>query len=210
MYFIGGRIEVFAHFMEKETGMARGSGGGVRQPVRGGGGYGEKGDVAPPPPRRCQNPDATTAYSLCMPTGRQYFSAPFVFISCPGGAPRVQLFPARDAERWVGFRFLGEGRGGQASSVSGSVDQSIKRGPEAALVEVAPEPARNHLPAAAERQVDENESESDDRMSSPEYGVKEDDEEEQVPSRRDEESLFAPEQYVRRKSVESEGLFVSE
>jgi hypothetical protein len=140
-------------------------------------------------------------YSLCMPTGRQYFSAPFVFSSCPGGAPRVQLFPARDAERWVGFRFLGEGRGGQASSVSGSVDQSIKRGPEAALVEVAPEPARNHLPAAAERQVDENESESDDRMSSPEYGVKEDDEE---------ESLFAPEQYVRRKSVESEGLFVSE
>jgi hypothetical protein len=192
-YFIGGTIEVFAHFMERIEGhrresvatghLVRGGGGGVRR----------------------MNPDATTAYSLCMPTERQYFSRAFVFIPEMRVSTKGKLAQAGIAECWPGFDFSA----GVAPKVHiTSVDGSLR------------------LAAPTGRQeARDSEEESDDRMSSPEFEyasavVMKGLEEQKDSFHGSVGALDVNEQEMdtalegleseRTRSEESEGLFVSE
>lgn len=210
-YFIGGTISVFAHFakklQERPEQLVRSVRAGQSQrdsrPANG-----------PTRTVRRQNPDATTAYSLCQPTERQYFSAPFVFIPCPGVAPRLQLFPARIAERWPGFSFQEDTTPTPEKQASSPAVPRL-RSTAAAPTVAPPVPAPNHMSTSLPLQVSDSDS-SEDRMSSPEYGAAEEDGQE-VKSQLEErsgdsvpratESLFVPE---RGASEESESLFVSE
>lgn len=159
-YFIGGTISVFAHFAPKQQARPDQLVGSARAGIS----ERHSGPSTRTPHR--QDPDAITAYSLCQPIERQYFSASFVFIPCPGVAPRVQLFPVRFAERWNGFSF------GQDSTPTQEEENPTPAEPRlrgiAAATTVAPlVPAPRTSPKP---QVSESES-SDDRISSPKYGV---------------------------------------
>ncbi|KAH3947352.1 hypothetical protein HBI56_140980 [Parastagonospora nodorum] len=211
VYFIGGTISVFAHFAKRPQAGPEPLAGRLRagQSERDSGLAGE-----PTRTIRRQNPDAKTAYSLCQPTERQYFSTPFVFISCPGLAPRVQLFPARIAERWPGFSF--EITTSITEKQASSPVEPKPRSSAAASTVAPPIPAPIQMSNYLKPQVSNSDS-SDDRISSPEYGVVEedgDDEEEEQPAElgvdsvpRATESLLVAE---RGASEESESLFISE
>jgi hypothetical protein len=209
-YFIGGTISVFAHFAKRrQAGPDQFS-----RRLRAGQSEKDSGPAGEPTRTiRRQNLDAITAYSLGQPTERQHFSTPFVFISCPGLAPRVQLFPRRIAEKWPGFCF--ENTTSTTKKYASSPVEPKPCHSAAASTVAPPIPVPVQVSSYLEPQVS-NSDFSDDRISSPEYGVVEEDgdEEEEQPAElggdsvpRATGSLLVVEWGA---SEESESLFISE
>jgi hypothetical protein len=183
-YFIGGTIEAFAHFMEKAGDRAKdpvSAKSYTNQPWYPGGSKIPSTTTSWRRGQR-QDPDATTVYALGMPSERQYFSAPFVFIRSPQGSSKGKQAQSRSTETWGGFEFPESDRpapsGEAPEELLALFDESRRSAPaqvensvpfrNMALAETARlAPAQTHVPTE-HREVEDGES-SDDRMSSPEF-----------------------------------------